>query len=202
MSLSEAIIGLQAYKEVEDRMSQLWYEVDKAIVSPRMDSEASCLHSIRASEVCILLQHGLWYLTGLQNEIGLDGEAGRSIDELFTDLQKLIEFLARRLPPDLLMFFSPIMMNDLVPRLIKVWLDSAVPSTLKDIGRFRAVIQSARGFCDVLEANGFTGFTELKEWVGSAPSIWLAKCRETALDSVRSQLSNGLSCKILNRFHC
>ncbi|KAF9881101.1 is centromere binding protein at prophase [Colletotrichum karsti] len=176
MTLSEAIIGLQAYKEVEDRMSQLWHEIDKAIVSPRMDSEASSLPSIRASE----------------NVIDLDGEAGRSIDELFKDLEKLVEFLARRLTPDLSMFFSPIMMSDLVPRLIRVWLDNAVPSTLKDIDRFQAVIQSARGFCDVLETNGFTGFTELKEWVGSAPSIWLAKCRETALDSVRSQLSNGL----------
>ncbi|KAF5523524.1 Centromere/kinetochore protein zw10-like protein [Colletotrichum aenigma] len=176
MTLSEAIIGLQAYKEVEDRMSKLWHEVDQAIVSPRMDIEAPSLPSIRASE----------------NVVELNGEAGRSIDELFTDLRKLVEFLAARLTPDLLMFFSPIMMSDLVPRLVKVWLDGAVPATLKDIDRFQAVIQSARGFCEVLEENGFTGFTELKEWVGSAPSIWLAKCRETALDSVRNQLSNGL----------
>ncbi|KAJ0372325.1 hypothetical protein COL154_000048 [Colletotrichum chrysophilum] len=176
MTLSEAIIGLQAYKEVEDRMSKLWHEVDQAIVSPRMDVEASSLPSIRASE----------------NVVELNGEAGRTIDELFTDLRKLVEFLAARLTPDLLMFFSPIMMSDLIPRLVKVWLDGAVPATLKDIDRFQAVIQSARGFCEVLEENGFTGFTELKEWVGSAPSIWLAKCRETALDSVRNQLSNGL----------
>ncbi|OBR11755.1 Is centromere binding protein at prophase [Colletotrichum higginsianum IMI 349063] len=176
MTLSEAIIGLQAYKEVEDRMSRLWHDVDKAIVSPRMDVEASSLPSIRADE----------------NVVDLHGEAGRSIDELLTDLQKLVEFMARRLTPDLLMFFSPIMMSDVVPRLIQVWLDAAVPSTLKDLDQFQAVTQSARGFCEVLEANGFTGFTELKEWVGSAPSIWLAKCRETALDSVRVKLSNGL----------
>nr|XP_036579173.1 centromere kinetochore protein [Colletotrichum truncatum]KAF6786659.1 centromere kinetochore protein [Colletotrichum truncatum] len=176
MTLSEAIIGLQAYKEVEDRMSQLWQDVDKAIVSPRMDVEADSLPSIRTSE----------------NVAELHGEAGRSVDELFTDLQKLIEFLAQRLTHDLLMFFSPIMMSDLVPKLIGGWLDGAVPSNLKDIDRFQTIIQSARGFCDVLETNGFTGFTELKEWVGSAPSIWLAKCRETALDSVRNQLSNGL----------
>ncbi|KAK2029721.1 hypothetical protein LX32DRAFT_638841 [Colletotrichum zoysiae] len=176
MTLSEAIIGLQAYKEVEDRMSRLWRDVDKAIVSPRMDAKASSLPSIRANE----------------NVVELYGEAGRSIDELLTDLHKLVEFLAKRLTPELLMFFSPIMMSDVVPRLIQVWLDAAVPSTLKDLDQFQAVIQSARGFCEVLEANGFTGFTELKEWVGSAPSIWLVKCRETALDSVRVKLSNGL----------
>ncbi|UQC82227.1 is centromere binding protein at prophase [Colletotrichum lupini] len=176
MTLSEAIIGLQAYKEVEDRMSKLWHDVDKAIVFPRMDTQASSLPSIRETE----------------NVVELNGQAGRSIDELFTDLQKVVEFLAKRLTPDLLMFFSPIMMSDLVPRLISVWLDSEVPSNLKDLGRFQAVIESARRFCEVLEDNGFTGFTELKEWVGSAPSIWLAKCRETALDSVRVQMSNGL----------
>ncbi|EXF78045.1 is centromere binding protein at prophase [Colletotrichum fioriniae PJ7] len=176
MTLSEAIIGLQAYKEVEDRMSKLWHDVDKAIVFPRMDTQASSLPSIRETE----------------NVVELNGQAGRSIDELFTDLQKVVEFLAKRLTPDLLMFFSPIMMSDLVPRLISVWLDSEVPSNLKDLGRFQAVIESARLFCEVLEDNGFTGFTELKEWVGSAPSIWLAKCRETALDSVRVQMSNGL----------
>ncbi|KAK2002710.1 hypothetical protein LX36DRAFT_651975 [Colletotrichum falcatum] len=176
MTLSEAIIGLQAYKEVEDRMSRLWHDVDRAIVSPRMDAKASSLPSIRANE----------------NVVELHGEAGRSIDELLTDLHKLVNFLTKRLTPDLLMFFSPIMMSDMVPRLIQVWLDAAVPSTLKDLDQFQAVIQSARSFCEVLEDNGFTGFTELKEWVGSAPSIWLAKCRETALDSVRVKLSNGI----------
>ncbi|TDZ68343.1 Centromere/kinetochore protein zw10-like protein [Colletotrichum trifolii] len=176
INLSEAIIGLQAYKEVEERMSQLWQDVDQAIVFPRMNSESTSLPSIRASD----------------NTVELHGEAGRSIDELFADLRQLVEFVAQRLTPDLVMFFSPIMMNDLVPRLIRVWLDGAVPSTLKGIVGFQAVIQSARAFCEVLEENNFTGFTELKEWVGSAPSIWLAKCRETALDSVRKRLSNGI----------
>lgn len=54
MTLSEAIIGLQAYKEVEDRMSRLWQDVDKAIVSPRMNVEAKPLPAIRANEVSIL----------------------------------------------------------------------------------------------------------------------------------------------------
>lgn len=52
MTLPEAIIGLQAYKEVEDRMSKLWHDVDKAIVFPRMDTQASSLPSIRETEVC------------------------------------------------------------------------------------------------------------------------------------------------------
>lgn len=37
MSLSDAVIGLKAYKEVDQRMSQLWHDVDQAIIIPRMD---------------------------------------------------------------------------------------------------------------------------------------------------------------------
>ncbi|KAM0278128.1 hypothetical protein ACHAQH_005326 [Verticillium albo-atrum] len=176
MTLSEAIIGLEAYKEVEDRMSQLWHDIDRTIVSPRMDVSAPQLLAIQASE----------------NVLEAQGEAGQTIDDLFADLQKVVEFLAKRLPPDLLIYLSPIMMSDVVPRLVCTWLDSAVPSSLRDIGQFQAVIEAARSFCDALEQNGFSGFTELKEWVGNASSIWLAKCRETALDAVRNRISQGL----------
>ncbi|EEY17246.1 conserved hypothetical protein [Verticillium alfalfae VaMs.102] len=168
MTLSEAVVGLEAYKEVDDRMSQLWQDIDRAIVSPRMDVRAPQLLAIQASE----------------NVLEAQGEAGRTIDDLFADLQKVVEFLAKRLPPDLLIYLSPIMMSDVVPRLVSTWLDAAVPSSLRDIGQFQAVIRSASAFCSALEQNGFSGFTELKEWVGNAPSIWLAKCRETALDAV------------------
>ena len=37
MSLSDAVIGLQAYKEVDDRMGRLWQDLDKAIIAPRTD---------------------------------------------------------------------------------------------------------------------------------------------------------------------
>jgi centromere/kinetochore protein ZW10 len=175
VTLSEAIIGLEAYKEVDDRMSRLWQDIDATIVAPRMDPAAESRPSIHASE----------------NMLEVQGTAGESIDDLFADLQVVVEFLAKRLPPDLLIYLSPIMMSDVIPRLRDTWLDAAVPSSLQDIDRFQDVIRSAEKFCASLEESGFSGFSELKEWVGNAPSIWLAKCRETALDSVRSKLSQG-----------
>ncbi|KAL9942179.1 hypothetical protein ACHAQF_004440 [Verticillium nonalfalfae] len=90
MTLSEAVVGLEAYKEVDDRMSQLWQDIDRAIVSPRMDVRAPQLLAIQASE----------------NVLEAQGEAGRTIDDLFADLQKVVEFLAKRLPPDLLIYLS------------------------------------------------------------------------------------------------
>lgn len=191
MTLSEAIIGLEAYKEVDDRMSRLWQDIDRAVVFPRMDAEAMARPAVSVSEVRYTQNLALPHSDSLQNMLQTQGDAGDSIDDLFTDLQTIIEFLAQRLPPDLLIYFSPIMMNDVVPRLINVWLDRAVPSSLQDINQFKAVIRSAEAFCNSLEQHGFSGFSELKEWVGNAPSIWLAKCRETALDAVRRQLSQG-----------
>jgi len=83
------------------------------------------------------------------------------------------------------------MMGDVTTRIVKVWLDSAIPPALKDVDKFQDVIKSAEQFCAVLDAHGYTGFEDLKNWVNNAPTIWLAKCRETALDSVRSKLSSG-----------
>ncbi|KAJ0166930.1 Centromere/kinetochore protein zw10 -like protein [Colletotrichum tanaceti] len=186
------LLDLRAF-ELKSNVHDVFDHVWASLVHTDLEIGSLAIYTKRdADEVGHKHPHTQQTLTHIQNVVDLHGEAGRSIDELLTDLQKLVEFMARRLTPDLLMFFSPIMMSDMVPRLIQVWLDAAVPSTLKDLDQFQAVIQSARGFCEVLETNGFTGFTELKEWVGSAPSIWLAKCRETALDSVRVKMSNGL----------
>jgi len=51
MSLPDAVIGLKAYKEVEERMIQLWHNLDVAIVSPRMDVNSPTLPRIHAEEV-------------------------------------------------------------------------------------------------------------------------------------------------------
>ncbi|KAH6674008.1 hypothetical protein F5X68DRAFT_278507 [Plectosphaerella plurivora] len=176
VTLAEAIIGLEAYKEVDDRMARLWQDIDATIVTPRMDPTAESRPGIHSSE----------------NMLEISGTAGESIDDLFEDLQIVVEFLGKSLPPDLLIYLSPIMMSDVIPRLRHDWLDAAVPSSLQDIGRFQDVIRSAERFCVSLEDNGFSGFAELKEWVGNAPSNWLEKCRQTALDSVRKKLSQGL----------
>lgn len=46
MSLSDAVIGLKAYKEVDQRMALLWHSVDEAIVNPRTDIGSPELPSI------------------------------------------------------------------------------------------------------------------------------------------------------------
>jgi hypothetical protein len=51
MNLKDAVIGLKAYKEVEERMEQLWHNLDAAIVSPRLQTDAPSLPSITAEPV-------------------------------------------------------------------------------------------------------------------------------------------------------
>ena len=51
MSLAEAVVGLKAYKEIEERMVQLWHNLDTAIMSPRMSLGAQSLPSIKQDNV-------------------------------------------------------------------------------------------------------------------------------------------------------
>jgi centromere/kinetochore protein ZW10 len=101
-------------------------------------------------------------------------------------------YLSKQLPEELVQSLSIVMMPDLVPRIKSVWLDSAVPVSLRDIDKFEAVISAVRGFCNTLAELKYTGFDELQEWVSTAPKVWLTKCKETALDTVRVKMAQGL----------
>lgn len=176
MSLSDAVIGLQAYKEVDQRMSQLWHDIDQAVVGPRMDIDHPGAPTI-VSDGDILRA---------------DGQADKSIDSLFQDLDRLFSYFAERLPQDLIDSLSALMMPEVVSRVISVWLDSAVPASLQEMDKFEAIMASTRQFCVRLAELNCSGFNELQDWVENAPRVWLAKCRETALDTVRTRLSEGL----------
>lgn len=176
MNLSDAVVGLQAYKEVDERMEQLWRNLDAAIISPRMNVKNDTLPTIQVDgEV-----------------LKLSGEAPRSVDALLNELETAFAFLAQKLPSDLLPSLGNFMMGDVIPKLIEEWLEAAVPSSLKEMDNFQAMIKSAREFCQSLTQHGYTGFTDLQNWVDNALSIWLGKCRETTLDSVRSKLLGGI----------
>lgn len=176
MSLSDAVVGLKAYKEVDQRMAQLWHEIDQAVLGPRMDIEQQVLQSVL-----------------VEGDILRAGDkADKSVDALFSDMDKIFSFFSQRLPPELIESISAHMMPEVASRIISVWLDSAVPASLKEMDRFESVMARAKQFCARLSELNFTGFNELQEWVEDAPKVWLAKCRETALDTVRLRLSQGL----------
>lgn len=176
MNLSDTVIGLKAYKEVDQRMAQLWHEVDLAVLASRMDIENPVLPAI--------LVDG--------DTLRAEGHAERSVDALLSDMDKIFTYFAQRLPADLIESMSALMMPEVISRIISVWLDSAVPASLKEMDQFESIMATAKQFCLRLTELKFSGFNELQEWVEDAPKVWLAKCRETTLDTVRIRLSEGL----------
>lgn len=176
MNLTDAVIGLKAYKEVDKRMQELWHDIDQAVIAPRMDITKPSLPGIRVAD----------------DVLQTDGAADQTIRSLFADLEQIFRFLLEKLPSDLVESISSVMMPAVTTRITTVWLDSAVPSSLKEMEEFQEVITVARQLCETLKSLQLTGFWELQEWVDSAPRVWLGKCRESALDSVRSTLAEGL----------
>ncbi|KAH6626132.1 hypothetical protein B0J18DRAFT_132015 [Chaetomium sp. MPI-SDFR-AT-0129] len=176
MNLEDAVIGLRAYKEVDQRMDHLWKNLSQAILLPRMDLAKAALPGIRVEDGVLALR----------------GSADNSIHSLFEDLDQVFSYLVQRLPPDLIDTISSSLLPDTIHRITSVWLDSAVPSSLHDMDGFQVVIEAAKTFCARLRALGFSNFGGLQEWTDNAPKVWLSKCREAALDSVRTKLSQGL----------
>lgn len=176
MNLDEALIGLKAYKELDQRMALLWHDVDDAIVGPRTNLQSSTLPAIEIHDSSLFLK----------------GQAERSIAALFSDLEHIMGYLSDRLPDELVQALSNVMMPDLIPRIKSVWLSSVVPASLKEIDEFQAVLGTVRTFCVSLQKMNYTGYDELQDWIDSAPRVWLTKRRETALDTVRAKLADGL----------
>lgn len=176
MTLADASTGLKAYKEVDERLEQLWHNLDTSIVSPRMDYQATSLKSIAANA----------------NELSFSEPTDHSTDNLLTDLETVFLFVAKKLPADLLPSFSSQMVADVIPKLIDDWLDKDVPSSLQNMDTFQHVIQRTQQFCTALSENGYTGLERISTWAEKAPMTWLGKCRDTALDSVRNRFAGGI----------
>lgn len=193
MSLEDAVIGLKAYREVNQRATRLWDDFNKAIILPRMDITRDSLPGIHIQNVSLRSSPGEKTSSNAECKDTLEarGSADKSVKSLLRDLERVFSFLVQRLPPDLVEIISGLLPTT-VHSVTSVWLDSAVPSSLKDMEKFQDVIADARHFCSRLKALGFSSLGDLQEWTENAPRVWLSKCREAALDSVRIMLSQGL----------
>ncbi|KAJ4863989.1 hypothetical protein T069G_00519 [Trichoderma breve] len=176
MVLEDAVIGLQAYKEVDERMEQLWHNLDAAVVSPRMDARRSNIPGIRVEG----------------DVLELAGSADGSAEALLSDLEQILTFVAHKLPADLLQPLAKVMMGDIISKLIREWLNPAVPTGLKDLDKFQILVSKTKTFCETLQHGRYTGLEQVQDWASKAPTIWLEKSRETALDSVRINLTSGI----------
>ncbi len=83
-------------------------------------------------------------------------------------------------------------MPTLCNRILEVWLENAVPSSIQDMTNYQKALAQVDDFASKLNAINWAGEDLLHEWVANAPKIWLSKRRETELDRTRNQLSLGL----------
>lgn len=176
MTLSDAVLGLQAYKEVDERMEQFWRNLDTVIVSPRMTPKQPKYPRIVADG----------------DKLQLIGTANSSVEALMVDLTTMFTFLSSKLPKELLRTLTGLMMGEIIPRLTNDWLNSEVPSSLQNMKHFQRLIQHTKQFCLMLKKNGYSEFDDLVNWVNKAPINWLGKCRDVALDNVRERLTSGI----------
>ncbi|KAI0977080.1 hypothetical protein F4678DRAFT_1295 [Xylaria arbuscula] len=176
MSLADAVVGLKAYKEVDHRMTVFWKSLDQVLISPRTTPQPGDIPTIQAKN----------------SALTLTGKADKTISSLFQDLETALEYLSERLPEELVTSLSNVMMPDLIPRIITFWLEPAVPASLKDMGDFQEIIDATRSFHSHLKILKFSRLEELQEWIQTVPRVWLTKCRETALESIRTKLAQGL----------
>jgi centromere/kinetochore protein ZW10 len=104
----------------------------------------------------------------------------------------MIRFLSESFPPDFAQPLSSVLMPKLTTLIRETWLDSAVPVSLDRMTDFRKSIALVHEFAETITALGWGGADNLNDWVESSPRLWVAKRRETALDSTRRQLSKGI----------
>ncbi|TVY34374.1 Centromere/kinetochore protein-like protein [Lachnellula occidentalis] len=177
MTLTEATVVLQTYKEVDKAAKQLWHNLDEAILRPRTDLGAAPLPKIQIDENCIWASEQL---------------ADNNIKELFRELENVIRFLIANLTPELVTSLSDVMMPTLSARVKDLWLDTAVPASLDDIENYQKALIQVQEFANTLEVLGWPDSHSFHRWVEDAHKNWLNKKKETVLDWTRNELSLGL----------
>jgi centromere/kinetochore protein ZW10 len=126
-NLDLAIIGLKAFKELEEVANQLWKDLDETIISPRtvlpLDGSVGSLSAITIHQVESLSFELTCASTDrLQNRLSLSNEStDRTIKSLFIDLEAIIRFLVDNLPFEFIEPLSKSMMPILVQRILDLW---------------------------------------------------------------------------------
>lgn len=174
MTFSDALKCIYSYNEVQKRMTHLWHEIDRAIIRPRMDMD--------------------WLIaTDSQTKtLFLKNSDDRSTQALLKDLETLFQFLSKHFPQDFIETLSHVMVPELCSRLIREWLEPALPASLQEMETFETVIGAVKNFVSALKSLSYNELYELEIWAESVPKVWLTKCRETALDTMRSKLASGI----------
>jgi len=111
---------------------------------------------------------------------------------LFSDLERMIDFLATCLPSSITPSLSAALIPSLATRLEEHWLEPAVPLDITEMPGFQDTLSCVQRLADRIDHHGWHGTKLLREWVRGAPRTWLTKRREAVLGEVRNLVFAGL----------
>lgn len=115
--------------------------------------------------------------------------------DAFSDLKKVVQFFTEKLPKDVSIPLSRLLVPAMSSRLDAYVLEPSIPLDMSHMGSFQGTLNGVQEFVDFLDGQKWENATELREWVGNAPRSWLTKRREALLGDIRNLVFSGLNDK-------
>ena len=115
------------------------------------------------------------------------------IESALENFEKIIQWLDKFLPPQMTTTLSSDLLPSLISQFIKDWLEPGIPSSLKGMQDFEAILEKISDTAESIGKFGWAGREDLVDWVDTAPRTWLTKRRERALDAARQTMLKNLS---------
>ena len=178
ISLDAIVTAVKGLDVFDSLLQKLARDIDRAILKQRMipdENEQVTKLSVSGSELKLSTK-----------------TSDPSPDALFEDLYTLLSYLSTNLPPAVTQPLSNSLIPALTSRLETHWLDPAIPLSIDEMPSFQHLLQLVTGLAQQIDGFGWSGAEGLREWVNSAPRLWLTKRREALLGEVRDWVFRGL----------
>ncbi|RKF72382.1 putative zw10 centromere kinetochore protein zw10 [Golovinomyces cichoracearum] len=172
ISLEDVISGLEFFGDIPDVIRKFCNDLENLILEPRTVKKDVALQSIEVKDHTI-------FLAPIVND---------SIKELFSEIKTLIRFLHQVFPTAAHEALSNSVMPYLSNRILNLWLEQTVPSSLKVLTEYKKSLDRVLGYITEIESIGWPGFDSIRDWVENFSKIWLNKRREIALEWTRDQI--------------
>jgi centromere/kinetochore protein ZW10 len=178
ITLAAIVIGLKGLDVFDPLVQKLARDIDRAILKPRMvpdDNFQVAKMTISGSELSCSVK-----------------TSDLSTESLFKDLHDLLSYLSANLPATIAQPLSSYLIPALAGRLETHWLDAAIPLDISEMQSFQSLLDSVSALAEQIDALEWEGAQAIRDWIESAPRLWLTKRREAVLGDVRDWVFRGL----------
>ncbi|RKF56984.1 putative zw10 centromere kinetochore protein zw10 [Golovinomyces cichoracearum] len=172
LSLEDVISCLEFFGDIPDVIRNFCNDLENLILEPRTVKKDLALQSIEVKD----------------HTISLGPIVNDSIKELFSEIKTLIRFLHQVFPTAAHEALSNSVMPYLSNRILNLWLEKTVPSSLKVLTEYKKSLDRVLGYITEIETIGWPGFDSIRDWVENFSKIWLNKRRDIALEWTRDQI--------------